>query len=52
MVGCPFLDDYGLQFLEHGCPTLQVKYFMVENSILVYNLVDMRHNNLRKYIIN
>uniref|UniRef100_A0A2N9J5G7 F-box/LRR-repeat protein 15-like leucin rich repeat domain-containing protein n=1 Tax=Fagus sylvatica TaxID=28930 RepID=A0A2N9J5G7_FAGSY len=24
MAGCPFVDDYGLQFLENGCPSLQV----------------------------
>ncbi len=34
MAGCPFVDDYGLQFLESGCPSLQVKYFIVEYYIL------------------
>jgi hypothetical protein len=34
MAGCPFIDDYGLQFLENGCPSLQVKYFIVEYNIL------------------
>jgi F-box/leucine-rich repeat protein 2/20 len=30
MVGCPFVNDVGLQFLENGCPLLQVSYLQCD----------------------
>jgi F-box/leucine-rich repeat protein 2/20 len=39
MVGCPFVNDVGLQFLENGCPLLQVPYFQCDGNDLQFKLV-------------
>lgn len=37
MVGCPLVDDVGLQFLENGCPLLQV----IDSSPIKFSLILM-----------
>lgn len=34
MVGCLSVDDVGLQYLEHGCPSLKV--LMIKCSMILF----------------
>ena len=38
MVGCPLVNDVGLQFLENGCPLLQVPYFQCDGDDMEFKL--------------
>jgi F-box/leucine-rich repeat protein 2/20 len=38
MVGCPFVNDVGLQFLENGCPLLQVSYLQCDGVKLKFSI--------------
>ncbi|KAK0600235.1 hypothetical protein LWI29_012931 [Acer saccharum] len=56
MVACPIVDDVGLQFLENGCPLLQVidisagYCFQELSSALLYHLKDLK--NLEKLVVD